>query len=176
MMAAGCKLQEKADTAEFVVEARVGAVGADSHEVTYGVPASSGLSTAAAAVSPAVPPIPAIPELSLAKRDDQRAAAKIAVFAYHRETRQALWQSGIAQSSSNAKDVWLLGVGPFQQGSIYQGATFAGADLNLSLGSGDEENEVQPAVEFDDAHIFDALRQEQKSKVRVVNFDEPADG
>jgi hypothetical protein len=171
MMAAGCRLQEKAETAEFIVEARVGAVGADAHEVTYGVPASNGLSTAAQAVAPAVPPIPAIPELAVAKRDDQRAAAKIAVFAYHRESRQALWQSGIAQSSSTAKDVWLLGAGPFKQGSIYEGATFAGADLSLSLGSEDEE--IQPAIDFEDAHIYDALRREQKSKVRVVNFDEP---
>jgi hypothetical protein len=158
-----------------VVEARVGAVGADAHEVTYGVPASNGLSTAAAAVAPAVPPIPAIPELSFAKRDDQRAAAKIAVFAYHRESRQALWQSGIAQASSTAKDVWLLGAGPFQQGSIYQSATFAGADLALSLGGSEEESQVEPAVDFDDPHIFNALRQEQKSKVRVVSFDEPVD-
>jgi hypothetical protein len=122
-------------------------------------------------VAPAVPPIPAIPELSVAKRDDQRAAAKIAVFAYHRESRQALWQSGIAQASSTAKDVWLLGAGPFKQGTIYDHATFAGADLSLSLGAEDEK--VAPAIELEDAHIFDALRKEQKSKVRVVNFDEP---
>jgi hypothetical protein len=170
MMAAGCRLQEKMDLAEFVVEARVGAVGADAHEVTYGIPASSGLSNAAQAMAPAAPPIPAIPELSVARRDDQRAAAKIAVFAYHRESRQALWQSGIAQSSSTAKDVWLLGVGPFQQGTIYQGATFAGSDLSF-LSPAEEAS--HPAVDFDDPHIFEALRQEQQNKVRVVNFDEP---
>lgn len=174
MMAAGCRLQEKPDTAEFIVEARVGAMGADSHEVTYGIPASNALSSAAAVVTPAAPPLPAIPELSFAKRADQRAAAKIAVFAYHKETRVALWQSGISQVSSSAKDVWLLGVGPFQRGTIYDGTTFAGSELDLSLASGGEDGEVQPPIHFEEAHVFDALRSDQKSKVRVVTFEEPA--
>jgi hypothetical protein len=171
MTAAGCRLQEKPDTAEYVVEARVGALGADAHDVTYGIPASSALSTAAEAVAPAAPPIPAIPELAVAKRDDQRAAAKLAVFAYHRETRQALWQSGVATGSSTAKDVWVLGAGPFQRGTIHEGTDFAGAPLGLSL-LGEEEEQIQPAVPYKEQHVFDALRRQQ-GKVRVVTFDDP---
>jgi hypothetical protein len=173
MMAAGCRLQEKADTAEFIVEARVGAMGADSHEVTYGIPASNALASAAQVMTPTSPPLPAIPELSLGKRADQKAAAKLAVFAYHRETRDALWQSGISQVSSNAKDVWLLGVGPFQQGTIYDGTKFAGSKIDLPLASAPEDGEIQPAVPFEDQHTFDALRRDQTSKVRVVTFEEP---
>jgi hypothetical protein len=173
MMAAGCYLQEKQETAEFIVEARIGAMGADAHEVTYGIPASNALSSAAEVMAPAAPPLPAIPELSFAKRADRRAAAKLAVFAYHRETRQALWQSGITQVSSNAKDVWLLGVGPFHRGSIYDGTEFAGSKLEVPLVSGSEGDEVRPPIVYDDAHIFDALRREQQDSVRVVSFDEP---
>jgi hypothetical protein len=173
MMAAGCRLQESKDAAEFIVEARVGAVGADAHEVTYGVPASSALSTAAQAMAPTAPPIPAIPELALAKRDDQRAAAKIAVFAYHRESRQALWQSGISKASSTAKDVWLLGAGPIQRGTIYDGPLFAGSKLNIPLAPGSEDDQMQPPIDYKESHVFEALRQEQSSKVRVVTFDDP---
>ncbi len=173
IMAAGCRLQEKKEDAEFIIEARVGALGADSHEVTYGIPANNALSTAAEVVTPAAPPLPAIPELSVAKRDDQRAAAKIAVFAYHRESRQALWQSGISKSSSTAKDVWLLGVGPFQRGTIYGGTEFAGSKLDLSLMPKGDDGKVLPPVAIEQPHVFDALRQDQSSKLRVVNFDEP---
>lgn len=170
MAAAGCRLQEKPDTAEYIVEARVGALGADSHEVTYGIPASNALSTAAEAVAPAAPPVPAIPELSVAKRDDQRAAAKVAVFAYHRESRQALWQSGVSTASTTAKDVWLLGAGPFQRGTIYEGTEFAGTKIPLI---GGEEDRVETPVPYEDQHVFDALRRNQQSKVRVVTFDDP---
>ncbi len=173
MMAAGCRLHERQDQAEFIVEARVGALGNDSHEVTYGIPANNALSTAAQAITPAAPPLPVIPELSVAKRDDQRAAAKIAVFAYHRESRRALWQSGISQTSSTAKDVWLLGAGPFQRGTIYEGTEFAGSPIGLSIHSDEEEGEHQPPIAYDGTHTFDALRTEQTSKLRVVNFDEP---
>ena len=54
------------------------------------------------------------------------AAAKVSVFAYDRETREPLWQSGIAQAGSSARDTWILGVGPIQYGTIYNGTRFAG--------------------------------------------------
>ncbi len=173
MMAAGCRLQDKQENAEFIVEARVGALGHDAHEVTYGIPANNALTTAAQVITPAAPQLPAIPELSIARRDDQRAAAKIAVFAYHRETRQALWQSGISQTSSTAKDVWLLGIGPFQRGTIYEGTKFVGTPIELSLESEPDNSAKQPPIAFEEPHTFDALRMEQASKVRVVSFDDP---
>jgi hypothetical protein len=130
MSAAGCKLQDSADAADYVVEARVGAVGTDLHDVTYGLPASNALNAAAAVLSN-VPAVPAIPEISLANRNDQSAAAKIAVFAYHRETREPVWQSGIATAKSSAKDTWVLGAGPIQRGSIYNGTLFAGNRIRV---------------------------------------------
>ena len=120
MLAANCYLEEDREKAEYIAEVRVGALGTDAHDVTYGIPASNGLSSAASLV-PNAPPIPMIPEISLAKRADEVAAAKIAVFAYHRETRQAVWQSGLAEARSSSKDMWLFGAGPFQSGTIHDG-------------------------------------------------------
>ncbi len=122
MMCDGCLLQEKADEADFVVEMRIGALGADGHEVIYGMPANNYLSIAATVVT--APPqaaaaLPSMPELSLGKKDDQMAAAKIALFAYNRRTREPIWQSGISESRSLVADRWFFGAGPYHKGNIY---------------------------------------------------------
>lgn len=130
MLAANCNLQEDRDEADYVAEVRIGALGTDAHNVTYGLPASSGLSSAASLV-PNAPPIPAIPEISIAKKEDEMGAAKLAVFAYHRETRTAVWQSGLAQARSVAKDTWIFGAGPFQSGTIHERPHFAGQELGI---------------------------------------------
>lgn len=128
MMAAGLLLQTKLEDADYVLEGRIGTLGLDSHEVVYGVPASSlNAAASAAATLSGVPVSPTIPEMSLGRRNAQTGAAKIGVFAYERDTREAVWQSGISVARSSAKDIWFFGVGPFQRGSIYRGKTrFAG--------------------------------------------------
>lgn len=130
MLAANCNLQEERDEADYIAEVRIGALGTDAHNVTYGIPASNGLSSAAS-LMPNAPPIPAIPEISIAKKEDEMGASKIAVFAYHRETRKAVWQSGLAQARSVAKDTWIFGAGPFQSGTIHQRPHFAGQELGI---------------------------------------------
>lgn len=131
MVAADLRLVEKIEEADFVVEARLGAVGVDNNEVVYGLPANNGLSGAATLV-PNAPVLPTIPELSVARRTVQVGAAKIGVFAYDRVTREPVWQAGISQAASNAHDTWLLGIGPFQQGTIYRGTQFAGDKIRSS--------------------------------------------
>lgn len=180
MFAARCLLQEKREEADFIVEARVGALGSDAHDVTYGLPATSALSTAATLV-PNSPPLPLIPEIAVAKRNDNQAAAKVAVFAYHRESRLPVWQSGVAVSRSRAKDVWVLGAGPFQHGTIYDSPQFAGASLHIPLQPAEEE---QPAVrvDFHEAAAFDKngrpiSQDDLLRSVRLAEFedtDEPA--
>jgi len=130
MVAADLRLVDKIEDADFVVEARLGAVGVDNNEVVYGLPANNGLSGAASLVTNGTP-IPAIPELSVARKIVQVGAAKIGVFAYNRRTREPVWQAGISQATSNANDTWVLGVGPFQQGTIYRGSLFAGTKLQV---------------------------------------------
>jgi hypothetical protein len=157
MIAAGLMLQETVETADFVVEGRIGALGSDSHEVIYGIPSTSILSDAAnavAAVSQA-PKLPGIPELALAKRSNQIAAAKIAFFAYERETRERVWQSGMLTGRSTAKDLWILGAGPFQRGSIHDGnVKFAGSSLDVPYLDSERKGSHGPIASFKKPTIF----------------------
>lgn len=138
IVAANCLIQEKKEDADYVIEARVGTLATNGHEVNYGIPASNMLSSAASLV-PTAPAIPTIPEISLAKKNNQTAAAKISVFAYNQKTRERVWQSGILQAKSTARDTWILGAGPFQRGTIYkEGAQFAGSRISNPLASGEE--------------------------------------
>ncbi len=125
MIAAGCLLYDSANEADLIVEARMGALGADNHRVTYGIPENNTLQNAATLV-PDGPRLPVMPEIALARREAREGAAKVAAFAYDRETRQAVWQSGISQSIADARDTWVLGVGPFRGGSIRNETTLAG--------------------------------------------------
>jgi hypothetical protein len=134
MFAAGVHLVDTKEDADIIAEPRVGALGLDGHDVTYGIPASSALSSASSAVT-GTSLIPAIPELSMARKEDRLGAAKVAVFAYDRKTRQPIWQSGVAQSNSDSKATWVLGIGPFQRGSIRSGTQFAGSKVGPSTTS-----------------------------------------
>jgi hypothetical protein len=113
MLAYDCRLQEKVDTADYVVEGRVGVLANDGHEVTYGVPGSAALASASVFLSSPVP-IPALPELSLGRRTHQAGTAKIGLFAYDRTTREPVWQAGVKKGASEARDSWILGLGPYQ--------------------------------------------------------------
>jgi len=156
MLASGCLLQEKVEDAEYVVEARIGALGTDSHEVTYGIPPSSGLAHATELV-PGAPRVP-IPDLSVAKKEDLLGASKVAVFAYHRETKIPVWQSGMSVATSNARDSYVLGMGPIQDGTIYHGTHFAGSRWQIPLLSKKQQNPpTRGLVSYYDEVQFDQL-------------------
>ena len=121
MLSEGCVLTADAASADYVVEVRSGAVGTDHHDVLVGVPAISIPGGNMAGVPSAIPEIP------FAKTTAQKGIAKIACFAYNRETGQAVWQSGVFPVVATAKDSWFLGTGPFQRGTIYDGTHFAGS-------------------------------------------------
>ena len=126
---AGCRIQDTRAEAKTIVEPRVGALGTDGHEITYGIPQTNQLSSAAAAISSA-PAMPIIPEISFGKSDKQMGVAKITVFAYDRESKIAVWQSGQRRSESTSNNTWVLGAGPFQKGTIHEGVRFAGNEIN----------------------------------------------
>lgn len=119
MLAYNCQLQDKAEEAEIVVEARLGAMGADSNEQTYGLPTGVVLNTAASSLTPGGGSLPQLPDLSLGRRNHQLGAARLGVFAYDRATREPVWQAGVTTGNSKANDLWVLGIGPFQNGRIY---------------------------------------------------------
>jgi hypothetical protein len=111
MLADGCLLVEERPKATYVVEARAGCVGTDKNSLLVGIPQMN-LPT----VLPGQPS--AIPEMPLVKSTDQQGVAKVLVFAYNRVTGQAVWQSGVQESVTRAKDTWVCGAGPFQKGTI----------------------------------------------------------
>ena len=140
LTAAGCMLVDTKELSEIICEARCGALGTDGHSMIYGLPANNFLNSASFVI-PGSPSLPTIPEISVAKRDMKSAAAKVSVFAYDRETREPLWQSGIAQAGSSARDTWILGVGPIQYGTIYNGTRFAGKRFK-SFGAKTDESRI----------------------------------
>lgn len=139
MVASGVMLAESRDEADIIAEARLGALGLDGHNVSYGIPASSTLSSATGLFANA-PPVPTIPEISLARHEAKSGAAKIAVFAYEKATKKPVWQSGIARSKSSARDTWVLGAGPWQRGTIYEGTQFAGKKFLEGLTTKEESS------------------------------------
>jgi hypothetical protein len=117
LIASGCRLATSQEAAEVVVEARAGALGTDRSDLLIGLPATSvevmGNGTA-------------IPEIAAAKRTEQRAVAKVNLFAYERASGRPVWQSGMQHVASNTRDRWLMGAGPFQDGDIHEQMELAG--------------------------------------------------
>ncbi len=149
LVAAHCLLQDTREQAEVVVEARIGTMGTNRHEVIYGIPQNNGLNAAASVVT-SQPLLPVIPELSLARSDTTVGISKIAVFAYDRETKEPIWQSGSSRSESSTKSTWVMGAGPFQKGSIYKGYRFAGEEWRAQK----RHDPSNPSVEFAAEHLF----------------------
>ena len=172
LTAARCLIQDARETADVVVEPRVGALGTDGNEIVYGLPQSGAISSAANALASI--PMPSIPEISFGKSNSQSGIAKIIVYAYDRETREPVWQSGIAKAESTSKDAWVLGAGPFQKGSIYEGMRFAGKQIP-SHGPPAPEESGAPAVDeqtngaiyFDECFVF-ATEGEKQEPLDIV--------
>lgn len=170
MMAAGLDLMETRDTAEYIVEARLGVLGGDNYELVYGIPSGSGIGSAAStavAATTGVALLPSIPELALAKRKDHLAAVKVAAFAYHRETHKRAWQSGIAIGKSTAHDYWFLGAGPFQRGDIHQGVRLAGDPVSLPLVSKEQPNSAGPISAYRQGMIYEAATPKAKPEPEI---------
>lgn len=169
LTAASCLIQDTRELADIIVEPRVGALGTDGHEVVYGIPQASSLTSAASMFSNS--PLPALPELSFGKSNAQSGIAKVIVFAYDRESRTPIWQSGIAKAESTSSNTWYLGAGPFQKGTIYEGMRFAGQKLppapNLDAMTAEnllinrEKNKplppAPPTIEYGNEYVFENL-------------------
>lgn len=132
LFAHNCELVDSVDAADYVVEPRVGALGADSQTITYGIPGNNSLG-AFTALIPSVPTVPILPEISVAKRDDSSGLAKISVFVYDKNERTPIWQSGVNYARSTSNDMWIFGAGPLQWGTIYDEPKFAGHRVNTDF-------------------------------------------
>jgi hypothetical protein len=126
MLQQGVLLRAKPEQAQWVVEARVGAYGTNDYGLLIGIPQTTIPGTLAGL------PQGTIPELSVAKRSEQQAIAKMALFAYDRTSGQLVWNSGTMLETSTAKDVYVAGLGPIQSGSIHGGTEFIGIKIPLT--------------------------------------------
>ena len=149
ILASGGVLKDAKDQADYILEVRAGTLGTDRHDLLFGVPATT---------IPTIVPAPAlptqIPEIPFVKKTDQRAVTKIAMFLYNRQTGRPVWQSGVTPEESRAKAVWVLGAGPFQRGTIYQGTKFAGDRLNIPLIDPATKSDGSPRVAVNDPAFF----------------------
>jgi hypothetical protein len=168
MLASGCLLRDSQNEADYIVEARAGAVGTDRNEVLFGVPSVN---------IPSVIPVTGIPsqipEIPFIKKTDMRAVTKLAVFAYNRETGRPVWQSGTIPAESTAKDFWVFGAGPFQRGTIYGGTNFAGDQLNIPLIDLESNYEDDKVAVADEAHFIEP---EEAELLAAENKQPPGDG
>lgn len=116
MLRHGACLKTKPEEAVWVCEARVGTYGVNSSDWLIGVPQMT--------IPAVVPGIPGgnIPELPLMKKSKQQGVAKLALFAYDRNSGAITWTSGTALASSDSKLLNVGPVGPIKHGSIYQGS------------------------------------------------------
>ncbi|MDP1560618.1 MAG: hypothetical protein Q8M16_04410 [Pirellulaceae bacterium] len=125
ILAAGCQLKDRRDDAEIIIEPRVGSLGTDDYNIVYGLPRSEAAAMLGAASNTGIA-LPLIPELAVGKSEYRQGFAKINVFAYRATDRSAVWQSGVARSTATSRDTWVMGIGPFQKGSIYRDKKMGG--------------------------------------------------
>ena len=125
MLSQGVLLRQKAEQAQWVVEARVGAYGTDESNWLLGI--------AQTTIPQTITGVPSgtIPEIPLIKKSDQKGVAKLALFAYDRSSGKLVWESGTMLAVATAKDVQVFGVGPIRSGTIRDGADLAGIKLAL---------------------------------------------
>ncbi len=109
----GARMVEKADDADVVMEVRSGGVGTTSSDLFVGTPQLS------------VPgPFPlSVPEVRLMSKQSQIGIAKIGIVAYDAKTRQMIGDGGLTLAKSEDKNWYLLGVGPYRNGSIREEVT-----------------------------------------------------
>lgn len=105
-----CKLVEKRDDAEVVVEVGAGSLGTDHTEWFVGVPE----------IPLAMPSPVSIPKLSIFTRTRAMGTAKICVVAMDVKTHTAVINSGYSLARSDLKDWNVLGVNSAPTGSVPQ--------------------------------------------------------
>ena len=102
----GASLADKVDDAQVVLEPRSGSVGTTNSETYLGIPEIT------------LPGMLALPEVRILTKNQQVGVAKIGVAAYDAKTRTALGEGGLTLAKSDDTNLSILGVGPFQSGSI----------------------------------------------------------
>lgn len=106
VMRAGGVLVEKAEEADIVMEARSGGVGTDTSESYLGIPEI------------ALPGMLTLPEIRMAEKKTQFGYSKLGLVIYDAKSRNVLGDGGMAMAQADDENWYLLGVGPFQSGTL----------------------------------------------------------
>ena len=133
----GAFIKDDEAQADYIVEIAAGAVGTNRYELMYGIPETTipAIGTMTTATS--------IPEFALIKRTDQKAQVKLRMWAYNKTTGAIIWQSGVNTKSSQLRDRWIFGAGPFTTATYDNAGVRLGADQALPQTFG----EKTPAME-----------------------------
>ncbi|MFH5802959.1 DUF6655 family protein [Alienimonas sp. DA493] len=110
VMTSGARLAAKPEEADVIAEIRSGGVGTDRQQSYVGTPNIS---------LPGIAPVE-IPEVKVWNRDRQIATAKIGLALYDAKTREPLGPGGMSLARSDDSNSYLLGIGPWQNGSVKQ--------------------------------------------------------
>ena len=151
LMMQGVRIVDKKEDSDVTIEMRSGAVGTDSSKMFVGVP------------EVVVPGMVTIPELRVMNRDMQQATAKIGMVAYHTETGQVLGDGGVSLSQSDRNNWYVLGVGPYRNGSLEREID---ESKDISLQTPDVE--IPRQVAFQPAHYAPYAGRETTGSVRLA--------
>ncbi len=102
----GAQIVEKPEDADVVVELRSGSVGTDTNDSFIGMPEIT------------LPGMLTLPEVRLLTKSNQVGTAKIGLIAYDPKTNQALGIGGTTFAQADRNDLFILGIGPYQNGSL----------------------------------------------------------
>ena len=104
----GGRIAPKAEDSDVTLEIRSGSVGTDNLETFVGIPNMS---------VPGIVPIE-IPEVKLWNRTSQMGTAKLGILAYETKTGAVYQQGGQALARSDDTKWFVVGLGPFQSGTV----------------------------------------------------------
>lgn len=106
VMRAGGSLSATVDDADVTMEVRSGGIGTDTTETFVGIPEL---------------PLPAgmtTPEMRLGERKTQYGYAKLGLVLFDATSKSALGEGGMAMAQADDNNWYVLGMGPWQDGSL----------------------------------------------------------
>ena len=158
----GAFVKDDETQADYIVEVAPGTVGTNRYELMYGVPETTipAIGTMTTATS--------IPEFALVKRTDQKAQVKLRMWAYNKTTGAIIWQSGIMTKSSQIRDRWIFGAGPFTTATYDNEGLRLGGDKAIPQSFNGEETESEKTSVAAEAayHELDEKAIERLQKLR----------
>ncbi len=117
LLVSGASLVDAKEGSDITVEIVSGGVGTDSVETYLGVP---GL---------AIPGLPIeLPEVRMYEKSSQFGTAKLGVVAYSTETGEMVFDGGRSLARADASRWSVMGIGPFQEGSVRDEVRMATGD------------------------------------------------